>query len=197
MTDPPYGLGFMGKSSMPCRLGLEVAEECLRVLKPGGHLLAFGGTCTWHRLAVAVEDAGFRCATRSRGSQEVGFRNLNVSRDLDGKRCACAVNQGMGAAKGSKAWNDAGLMIPCEQCRNISETITEPGEATGSGVLRLQLPIEGERGGADSSQVRRDRDEAKAPLWAGQPGLEGRSDLRAAEGQLSRSAVRAVPTGSG
>src|SRR5699024_9830221 len=35
------------------------AEECLRVLKPGGHLLAFGGTRTWHRLAVAIEDAGF------------------------------------------------------------------------------------------------------------------------------------------
>lgn len=59
VTDPPYGLGFMGKAWDALPPGREWAEECLRVLKPGGHLLAFGGTRTWHRLAVAVEDAGF------------------------------------------------------------------------------------------------------------------------------------------
>src|SRR5690606_10593606 len=59
VTDPPYGLGFMGKEWDALPPGREWAEECLRVLKPGGHLLAFGGTRTWHRLAVAIEDAGF------------------------------------------------------------------------------------------------------------------------------------------
>lgn len=59
VTDPPYGLGFMGKVWDALPPGQDWAEECLRVLKPGGHLLAFGGTRTWHRLAVAVEDAGF------------------------------------------------------------------------------------------------------------------------------------------
>lgn len=59
VTDPPYGLGFMGKEWDALPPGLPWAQECLRVLKPGGHLLAFGGTRTWHRLAVAVEDAGF------------------------------------------------------------------------------------------------------------------------------------------
>lgn len=59
VTDPPYGLGFMGKAWDALPPDREWAEECLRVLKPGGHLLAFGGTRTWHRLAVAVEDAGF------------------------------------------------------------------------------------------------------------------------------------------
>lgn len=59
VTDPPYGLGFMGKAWDALPPGLEWAAECKRVLKPGGHLLAFGGTRTWHRLAVAVEDAGF------------------------------------------------------------------------------------------------------------------------------------------
>ena len=38
---------------------VDVWRECLRVLKPGGHLLAFGGSRTWHRMAVAIEDAGF------------------------------------------------------------------------------------------------------------------------------------------
>lgn len=59
VTDPPYGLGFMGKKWDDLPPGEDWARECLRVLKPGGHLLAFGGTRTWHRLAVAVEDAGF------------------------------------------------------------------------------------------------------------------------------------------
>jgi DNA modification methylase len=59
VTDPPYGLGFMGKAWDDLPPGLDFATEALRVLKPGGHMLAFGGTRTWHRLTVAVEDAGF------------------------------------------------------------------------------------------------------------------------------------------
>lgn len=59
VTDPPYGLGFMGKKWDALPPGVEVAEAMLRILKPGGHLLAFGGTRTFHRLACTVEDAGF------------------------------------------------------------------------------------------------------------------------------------------
>ena len=62
VTDPPYELGFMGKSwdSTGVAYDVTVWAECLRVLKPGGHLLAFGGSRTYHRLAVAIEDAGFQ-----------------------------------------------------------------------------------------------------------------------------------------
>ena len=59
VTDPPYGLAFMGKKwdyDVPSE---EIWRECLRVLKPGGHLLAFAGTRTQHRMAVRIEDAGF------------------------------------------------------------------------------------------------------------------------------------------
>ncbi|MCT2042637.1 site-specific DNA-methyltransferase [Pseudoclavibacter alba] len=59
VTDPPYGLGFMGRAWDAVPPGEEWARECLRVLKPGGHMVAFGGTRMWHRLVVAVEDAGF------------------------------------------------------------------------------------------------------------------------------------------
>lgn len=61
VCDPPYELGFMGKKwdSSGIAYSVELWRECLRVLKPGGHLLAFGGSRTWHRLAVAIEDAGF------------------------------------------------------------------------------------------------------------------------------------------
>ncbi|WP_151742752.1 MULTISPECIES: site-specific DNA-methyltransferase [unclassified Acinetobacter] len=59
VTDPPYGLKFMGKK-WDCEVpSVEIWIECLRVLKPGGHLLAFAGTRTHHRMACNIEDAGF------------------------------------------------------------------------------------------------------------------------------------------
>jgi DNA modification methylase len=119
VTDPPYGLGFMGKewddakrlSSFPPSaaetpnlypktgkgptavafdgLGFqswcqEWAAECLRVLKPGGHLLAFGGTRTWHRLACAIEDAGFEVRDSIAWMYGSGFpKSLDVSKAID------------------------------------------------------------------------------------------------------------------
>lgn len=59
VTDPPYGLGFMGNRWDYDVPSVEVWTECLRVLKPGGHMLAFAGTRTHHRMAVRIEDAGF------------------------------------------------------------------------------------------------------------------------------------------
>lgn len=61
VTDPPYGIGFMGKAWDSTKVAFEAATwaEVLRVLKPGGHLLAFGGTRTYHRMTCAIEDAGF------------------------------------------------------------------------------------------------------------------------------------------
>jgi len=59
VTDPPYGLSFMGKKWDYDVPSIEIWREALRVLKPGGHLLSFGGTRTYHRLVVNIEDAGF------------------------------------------------------------------------------------------------------------------------------------------
>ena len=59
VTDPPYGLSFMGKDWDHGVPGVEFWVEALRVAKPGAHLLAFGGTRTFHRLACAIEDAGW------------------------------------------------------------------------------------------------------------------------------------------
>lgn len=59
VTDPPYGLSFMSNAWDKTVPSVEVWIECLRVLKPGGHLLAFAGTRTQHRMATAIEDAGF------------------------------------------------------------------------------------------------------------------------------------------
>lgn len=61
VTDPPYELGFMGKSwdSQGVAFRKETWQKCFDVLKPGGYLLAFGGSRTFHRIACAIEDAGF------------------------------------------------------------------------------------------------------------------------------------------
>lgn len=61
ITDPPYELGFMGKEwdRSGIAYNVELWRKALKVLKPGGFLLAFGGTRTYHRLACAIEDAGF------------------------------------------------------------------------------------------------------------------------------------------
>ena len=59
VTDPPYGLNFMNKHWDYEVPGVDVWRECLRVLKPGGHLLSFFGTRTYHRGVIPIEDAGF------------------------------------------------------------------------------------------------------------------------------------------
>jgi site-specific DNA-methyltransferase (adenine-specific) len=86
VTDPPYELGFMGKAWDKRGIAFDPATwaECLRVLKPGGHLLAFGGTRTWHRLAVAVEDAGFEIRDTIAWLYGQGFpKSLDVGKAID------------------------------------------------------------------------------------------------------------------
>ena len=88
VTDPPYELGFMGKSWDSSGIAYDPAvwAECLRVLKPGGHILAFGGSRTWHRLAVAVEDAGFELRDSIAWIYGSGFpKSLDVSKAIDKK----------------------------------------------------------------------------------------------------------------
>ncbi len=86
VTDPPYELGFMGKSwdATGIAYSVDVWRECLRVLKHGGHLLAFGGSRTYHRLACAVEDAGFQIRDQIMWIYGSGFpKSLDVSKAID------------------------------------------------------------------------------------------------------------------
>lgn len=84
VTDPPYGLSFMGKKwdyDVPSE---DIWRECLRVLKPGGHLLAFAGTRTQHRIAVRIEDAGFEIRDMIAWVYGSGFpKSLDVSKAID------------------------------------------------------------------------------------------------------------------
>ena len=84
VTDPPYGLSFMGKHWDYDVPSVEIWRECLRVLKPGGHLLAFAGTRTQHRMAVNIEDAGFEIRDMIAWVYGSGFpKSLDVSKAID------------------------------------------------------------------------------------------------------------------
>ncbi len=84
VTDPPYGLEFMGKAWDKGVPGVELWREVLRVLKPGGHLLAFAGTRTQHRMATAIEDAGFEIRDMIAWCYGSGFpKSLDVSKAID------------------------------------------------------------------------------------------------------------------
>lgn len=84
VTDPPYGLSFMGKGWDKGVPGVEFWVEALRVAKPGAHLLAFGGTRMVHRLAVAIEDAGWEIRDRIHWVYGSGFpKSHNVSKAID------------------------------------------------------------------------------------------------------------------
>ena len=84
VTDPPYGLSFMGKKWDYDVPSVELWAECLRVLKPGGHLLAFAGTRTQHRMAVRIEDAGFEIRDMIAWVYGSGFpKSKNVALSID------------------------------------------------------------------------------------------------------------------
>ena len=86
VTDPPYELGFMGKSwdASGIAFNVEVWREALRVMKPGGHLIAFSGSRTYHRMAVAIEDAGFEIRDQIMWVYGSGFpKSHNVSKGID------------------------------------------------------------------------------------------------------------------
>ena len=86
VTDPPYELGFMGKSWDASGIAYDqrVWVQCLRVLKPGGHMLAFSGSRTYHRMVCAIEDAGFQIRDQIMWVYGSGFpKSLNISKAID------------------------------------------------------------------------------------------------------------------
>lgn len=86
LCDPPYELGFMGKSwdSSGIAFDVDMWKDLLRILKPGGHLLAFSGSRTYHRMAVAIEDAGFEIRDMIEYVYGSGFpKSLNIGKSVE------------------------------------------------------------------------------------------------------------------
>jgi site-specific DNA-methyltransferase (adenine-specific) len=84
VTDPPYGLSFMNKKWDYDVPSTDIWIECLRVLKPGGHLLSFSGSRTYHRMVVRIEDAGFEIRDQIMWVYGSGFpKSHNIGKAVD------------------------------------------------------------------------------------------------------------------
>ena len=102
--DPPYGLKFMSKKWDHDVPSVDVWSECLRVLKPGGHLLSFAGTRTAHRMTVNIEDAGFEIRDMIAWVYGSGFpKSLDVSKAID--KAAGVEREVIGSKKGKGGEN--------------------------------------------------------------------------------------------
>jgi len=125
VTDPPYELGFMGKGwdASGIAYRVDLWAEALRVLKPGGHLLAFGGTRTWHRLACAIEDAGFEVRDSIAWMYGSGFpKSLDVSKAID--KAAGAEREVL--ATQARQGRSAGILgTPVDIVRDITAPATD------------------------------------------------------------------------
>jgi DNA modification methylase len=130
VTDPPYELGFMGKKwdNSGIAYNVNVWKHCLRVLKPGGYLLAFGGTRTYHRMVCAIEDAGFEIRDQIQWIYGSGFpKSMDISKQIDKK--AGAERKVIGKREVSKDYTRNGLrgdMLVLGNAKATKINITEP-----------------------------------------------------------------------
>lgn len=109
VTDPPYEIGFADKTWDKTGIAYRVDmwEEVLRVMKPGAHLLSFGGPRTFHRVAVAIEDAGFEIRDTLLWLNGQGFpKSYNISKGIDKALGAERPVVGYSDEDGMNRWND-------------------------------------------------------------------------------------------
>lgn len=129
--DPPYELGFMGKSWDKAGVAFDSGTwgEVLRVLKPGGHMLAFGGSRTFHRIAVAIEDAGFEIRDTLMWIYGTGFpKSMNVGKAID---------------KAAGAERKIGPVDPARAGRLVNQRgsyVTDAGWSAGSRGVTIDPP---------------------------------------------------------
>ena len=152
VTDPPYGLSFMGKKWDYDVPAVEIWAECLRVLKPGGHLLAFAGTRTQHRMAINIEDAGFEIRDMIAWVYGSGFpKSHNLKDDWEG-------------------WGTAlkPALEPITVARKpFKGTIAANVQAHGTGGLNIdgcRVPFAGEQDERESKQKNKHGDFGSGPM---------------------------------
>ena len=164
VTDPPYELGFMGKGWDSTGIANNPAlwSEVLRVLRPGGHCVAFSSTRTYHRMACAIEDAGFEVRDQIQWVYSQGFpKSHNVSRNLDDDRCLCGETTERGVR-----------LMPDTDVSTTIDSGEERGEALLSSVSQQSASTHGQE---DSPGVND---------WADESGMEGRGYLSQETRQL-------------
>ncbi len=154
VTDPPYGLSFMGKRWDYDVPSTEIWAECLRVLKPGGYLLAFAGTRTQHRMAVRIEDGFPKSHNVSKGfDREAGIlkpefkgftvagssHNANISKTIPTKGYVPPA-PATDAAKQWQGWGTAlkPAMEPITMARKpFKATVAQNVQEWGTGAINI------------------------------------------------------------
>lgn len=177
ITDPPYGLSFMGKKWDYDVPGIELWKECLRVLKPGGTALIFAGSRTQHRMACNVEDAGFELFDTILWLYGQGFpKSHNIEKALL-KKCTC------GNMEVYDKQNTKHNLRPMQET-NLSQTINledKQGEVLQS-ELSEQSPYKTVQG--EESKESRLRKEERL--------LEGGNNTKKTKGKLQGSDISEV-----
>jgi site-specific DNA-methyltransferase (adenine-specific) len=145
VTDPPYGLSFMGKKwdyDVPSQ---EIWEECYRVLKSGGHLLAFAGSRTYHRMAVRIEDAGFEIRDQIMWVYGSGFpKSHNIGKAVDklqGNKREVIGTKGLNSFKGTTMRNHYGNYNKSFDEVNKLDRGNSPYEGWGTALKPAHEPI--------------------------------------------------------
>jgi len=148
VTDPPYGIDFLGKSWDANTGALETYQECLRVLKPGGHILAFSAARTYHHLAITLEQAGFEIRDQIMWIYSSGFPKSQdvgrmIQRSLGIKKTKPIQNTTLKSKQlmNEKSGDNINLYANGEQQVICTDTIAQKWEGWGSALKPAHEPI--------------------------------------------------------
>jgi DNA modification methylase len=141
VTDPPYGIDFLGKSWDANTGALETYQECLRVLKPGGHILAFSAARTYHHLAVTLEQAGFEIRDQIMWLYSSGFpKAQDIGKAIE-RREGKRNNNALGI---KRSINESGPKTSCPKC---NKTLNGSNQ---SKCVDTECPLKAEMAPADN-----------------------------------------------
>jgi DNA modification methylase len=150
ITDPPYELNFMNRAWDNSGIAYDpvVWGECLRVLKPGGHVLAFGGSRTYHRLATAIENAGFEIRDQIQWIYASGMpKSMDVSTAIDKELGTAHLRKDAGPnpahRPSSYTWNQGGGETPMRPERKTAPAseLAKSWEGWGTAIKPAHEPI--------------------------------------------------------
>ena len=206
ITDPPYGLtsitkrfgkedsaecqygkdgsfqrlskGFMGKEwdGSGIEYNVDAWRKCYKVLKPGGYLLAFGGSRTFHRIACAIEDAGFEIRDTICWMYGMGFpKSMNIGKALEKRWNINGENNRKQISEDRKALCEHDLRLMWE--RDIQKTIRN--EEKQNEVLQSKLQEQSLQSSINST----------SDIWREEPSVEGWNNIQKTEGELQRCKV--------
>lgn len=144
VTDPPYGIDFLGKSWDANTGALETYQECLRVLKPGGHILAFSAARTYHHLAITLEQAGFEIRDQIMWIYSSGFpKSQDVGKSIQRSEKNTETNDWLGWGTSLKPAHEP----ICMARKPIKQSIAKNAQQWGTGALNIdaaRIPYAGE-----------------------------------------------------